>query len=74
MRRLDLEQIDEVRGRGAKSLYYPLMAAVSGAGVAISGGEIAVPASGGAAAAPSGAVIAGAMAGDAAVVPALSSR
>ncbi|QOD04351.1 EcsC family protein [Pseudarthrobacter sp. BIM B-2242] len=75
LRRLDLEQIDAVRGRGA-SWGYPLAAAVSGAGagLAISGGELAVPLTGGAAAAPSGAVIAGAFVGDAAIVLALGSR
>ena len=75
LRRLDLEQIDAVRGRGA-SWYYPATAAVSGAGagLAISGGELAIPVSGGAAAAPSGAAIAGAMVGDAAFVLGLASR
>lgn len=75
LRRLDLEQIDVVRGRGA-SWGYPLAAALSGAGagLAISGGELAVPITGGAAAAPSGAVIAGAFVGDAALVLALGSR
>jgi hypothetical protein len=75
LRRLDLEQIDAVRGRGA-SWGYPLAAALSGAGagLAISGGELAVPLTGGAAAAPSGAVIAGAFVGDAALVLALGSR
>ncbi|AUZ33855.1 serine/arginine repetitive matrix protein 2 [Arthrobacter sp. PGP41] len=75
LRRLDLEQVDAVRGRGA-SWGYPLAAALSGAGagLAISGGELAVPLTGGAAAAPSGAVIAGAFVGDAALVLALGSR
>lgn len=75
LRRLDLEQIDAVRGRGA-SWGYPLAAALSGAGagLAISGGELAVPLTGGASAAPSGAVIAGAFVGDAALVLALGSR
>lgn len=75
LRRLDLEKIDVVRGRGA-SWGYPLAAALSGAGagLAISGGELAVPITGGAAAAPSGAVIAGAFVGDAALVLALGSR
>lgn len=75
LRRLDLQQIDAVRGGGA-SWGYPLAAAISGAGagLAISGGELAVPLTGGAAAAPSGAVIAGAFVGDAAFVLALGSR
>jgi hypothetical protein len=75
LRRLDLEQIDAVRGRGA-SWYYPLAAALSGAGagLVISGGELAVPVSGGVAAAPSGTAIAGAVLGDAAVVLGLASR
>ncbi|MFC9692287.1 EcsC family protein [Kribbella sp. NPDC056951] len=75
LRRLDLEQIDAVRGRGA-SWYYPAAAALSGAGagLVISGGEIVVAASGGAAAAPSGAAIAGAFTGDAAFVLGLASR
>ena len=75
LRRLDLEQIDAVRGRGA-SWYYPLAAALSGAGagLVISGAELAVPASAGAAAAPSGTAIAGAVLGDAAVVLGLASR
>jgi hypothetical protein len=75
LRRLDLEQIDAVRGRGA-TWGYPLAAALSGAGagLAISGGELAIPLTGGAAAAPSGAVIAGAFVGDAAFVLGLGSR
>lgn len=75
LRRLDLEQIDAVRGRGAQ-WGYPIIAAASGAvaGVLITGGELAVPLTGGAAAAPSGTVIAGAFFGDAAVVLSLSSR
>lgn len=75
LRRLDLEQIDVVRGRGA-SWGYPLAAALSGAGagLAISGGELAVPITGGVAAAPTGAVIAGAFVADAALVLALGSR
>jgi EcsC protein family len=75
LRRLDLEQIDAVRGRGA-SLYYPAIAALSGAGagLVISGGELATAASAGAAAAPSGAVVAGAFVGDAAFVLGLASR
>lgn len=75
LRRLDLEQIDAVRGRAA-SWYYPAMAAASGAGagLVISGGELAIPVTGGAAAAPSGAAIAGAFVGDAAFVLGLASR
>ena len=75
LRRLDLEQIDAVRGRGA-SWYYPAAAALSGAGtgLVITGGELAIPASGGVAAAPSGTAIAGAVAGDAVVVLGLASR
>ncbi|MBT2498078.1 EcsC family protein [Agromyces sp. ISL-38] len=75
LRRLDLQQIDVVRGRGA-SWYYPAAAAISGAGAGllISGGELAIPVSGGVSAAPSGAVIVGAVAGDAAVVLGLASR
>ncbi|WP_430297744.1 EcsC family protein [Sinomonas sp. B1-1] len=75
LRRLDLELIDSVRGRGA-SWYYPAAAAVSGAGAGllISGGELAVPVSGGVAAAPSAAAVMGAMTGDAALVLGLASR
>jgi hypothetical protein len=69
LRRLDLEQIDAVRGRGA-TWYYPAIAALSGAGagLVISGGELAVTVSAGASAAPSGGAIAGAVLGDAAAV------
>ncbi|AGZ42587.1 hypothetical protein AFR_21585 [Actinoplanes friuliensis DSM 7358] len=75
LRRLDLEQVHAVRGR-ALSWYYPATAAVSGmgAGLLISGGELATAASAGAAAAPSTGVIAGAFAGDAAIVLGLASR
>jgi hypothetical protein len=75
LRRLDLELIDGVRGRGL-SWYYPAAAALSGmgAGLVISGGELITVASAGVAAAPSGAAIAGAFAGDAAVVFGLASR
>lgn len=75
LRRLDLEQIDAVRGRGA-SWYYPAAAALSGAGagLVISGGELVTTASAGAAAAPSLGAIAGAFAGDAAFVLGLASR
>jgi len=75
LRRLDLEQIDAVRGRGA-SWYYPAFAALSGAGagLVISGGELVVTVSAGVAAAPSGGAIASAVLGDAAAVLGLSSR
>lgn len=75
LRRLDLEQIDAVRGR-ALDWYYPATAAASGAGAGllISGGELVVVASGGVAAAPSGAVVAGAFVGDATLVLGLASR
>lgn len=75
LRRLDLEQVDKVRGRAA-SWYYPAAAALSGAGsaFAISGGELAIAASAGAAAAPSGGAIAGAFLADAAFVLGLASR
>ncbi|MFD3542268.1 EcsC family protein [Streptomyces sp. NPDC058662] len=75
LRRLDLQQIDAVRGRTA-SWYYPAAAALSGAGagLAISGGQLVTVASAGAAAAPSGGAIVGAFAADAAVVLALASR
>lgn len=75
LRRLDLEQIDAVRGRGT-SWYYPAAAALSGAGAGfvISGGELVITASAGAASAPSLGAIAGAFAGDAALVLGLASR
>jgi len=75
VRRLDLQQVDRVRGRGA-SWYYPALAALSGAGagLVISGGELVVTASAGAAGAPSGGAIVGAFAGDTAIVLGLSSR
>ncbi|WP_246857124.1 EcsC family protein [Glutamicibacter sp. ZJUTW] len=75
LRRLDLQQIDLVRGQGT-SWGYPIAAALSGmgAGLVISGGELAVPVSGGVAAAPSGVAVAGAFVGDAAWVLGLASR
>lgn len=75
LRRLDLEQIDAVRGRGA-SWYYPAIAALSGAGagLVISGGELVVTVSAGVSAAPSGGAIASAVLGDAAAVLGLASR
>lgn len=74
LRSLDLEQIDAVKGRSA-NWTYPSAAALSGAGagLAISGGELATAVSAGAAAAPSGGVITGAYMGDAAAVLALGS-
>ncbi|MFC5212990.1 EcsC family protein [Streptomyces coerulescens] len=75
LRRLDLEQIDAVRGRAA-SWYYPAAAALSGAGagLVISGGQLVIAASAGAAAAPSGGAIAGAFVADSAAVLGLASR
>lgn len=75
LRRLDLQQIDAVRGRAA-SWYYPATAALSGAGagLVISGGQLVTAASAGAAAAPSGGAIVGAFAADAAAVLGLASR
>ncbi|MET9504895.1 EcsC family protein [Streptomyces sp. NPDC006622] len=75
LRRLDLEQVDAVRGRAA-SWYYPAAAALSGAGagLAISGGQLVIAASAGAAAAPSGGAITGAFVADTAVVLGLASR
>jgi hypothetical protein len=76
VRRLDLQKVDVVRGRGTLSWYYPLTAAASGgvSAFVISGGEFATAVSAGAAAAPSGATIAGALAADAAAVLGLASR
>jgi hypothetical protein len=75
LRRLDLELVEKVRGRAA-SWYYPAAAALSGAGagLAITGGQLAITASAGAAAAPSAGAIAGAFTADTAVVLGLSSR
>jgi hypothetical protein len=75
LRRLDLERIDAIRGRGA-SWYYPAIAALSGAGagLVISGGELVVTVSAGASAAPSAGAIASAVLGDAAAVLGLASR
>lgn len=75
LRRLDLEQIDAVRGQGA-SWIYPAIAAASGAaaGAVITGGEGSIAITGGAAAAPSGTAITSALLGDAAVVQTLASR
>ncbi|MFE1438651.1 EcsC family protein [Streptomyces sp. NPDC058739] len=75
VRRLDLEQVEAVRGRAA-SWYFPAVAALSGAGagLVISGGELVIAASAGAAAAPSGGAITGAFVADAAAVLGLASR
>lgn len=75
LHRLDLEQVDAVHGK-AINWYYSAIAAVSGsgAGFAISGGQLTTVVSAGAAAAPGGAVVAGAFLGDAAAVLGLASR
>lgn len=75
VRRLDLSQVDAVKGRAA-DWYFPAGAALSGAGsgLVISGGELVTAVSAGAGAAPSGGAIAGALVGDAAVVLGLASR
>ncbi|MCX5258647.1 EcsC family protein [Streptomyces canus] len=75
LRRLDLEQVDAVRGRAA-SVYFPAAAALSGAsaGLVISGGQLVIAASAGAAAAPSGGAIAGAFVADTAFVLGLAFR
>nr|WP_220388085.1 EcsC family protein [Ornithinimicrobium cerasi] len=75
LRRLDLEQIDEVRGRGS-AWYYPAFAALSGAGagLVISGGQLVVVASAGAGTAPAAPAVLGAVAADASVILGLSSR
>jgi hypothetical protein len=75
LRRLDLAQVDAVRGRAASWLY-PASAAMSGAGAGLvyTGGALAVTASAGAAAAPSGGAIAGAFVADTTAVLALGSR
>lgn len=75
MRHLDLEQIDAVRGRGAR-WSYPIMAAASGAGAGfvISGSQLLGVVGAGATAAPAAGTIAGALVGDAAAVLTLSSR
>ncbi|RPF29016.1 EcsC family protein [Georgenia muralis] len=75
VRALDLQQVDEVRGR-LLGLAYPAAAATSGAAAAlvITGGELTGAMSGGAAAAPSGGAIAAASASDIATVMGLSSR
>ncbi|MGA4506426.1 EcsC family protein [Propionibacteriaceae bacterium G1746] len=75
IRKLDLEQIDEVMGRGA-SWYFPALGAISGAGsgLVITGGDLVMAVSAGAAAAPSGGAVLGALASDTALVLVLSSR
>jgi hypothetical protein len=75
VRQLDLELVEKVRGRAA-NWYYPIMAALSGAGsgLVITGGQLAITASAGAAAAPSAGAIAGAFTADTAAVLGLSSR
>ncbi|MGW3667413.1 EcsC family protein [Streptomyces sp. NPDC005141] len=75
LRRLDLEQVDAVRGRAA-SWYFPAVAALSGAsaGLVISGGQLVIAASAGAAAAPTGGAITGAFVADTAFVLGLASR
>lgn len=75
IRKLDLSAVENVGVKSA-SWYYPALAFASGAGASfvITGGEITTVASAGAAAGPSGGVIAAALAGDFAVLNALSSR
>ncbi|WP_458042311.1 MULTISPECIES: EcsC family protein [Bacteria] len=75
VRRLDLKQVDKVGRRGSQ-LYYPGLAALSGAGtgIVISGGQIATIASAGVAAAPSVGVVVGAVAVDATAVLTLATR
>lgn len=75
VRRLDLRQVDKVGRRGTQ-VYYPGLAALSGAGtgLAISGGQIVTVASGGAAAAPSTGVVLGAVAADATAILAIATR
>lgn len=75
VRRLDLRQVDKVGRRGTQ-VYYPGLAALSGAGtgLAISGGQIVTVASGGAAAAPSTGVVLGAVAADATAILTLATR
>lgn len=75
VRDLDLEQVDKIRGRGL-DWYYPGIAALSGAGagLAVSGGELVIVASGGAAAAPGAGTIMSAIVLDAAAVLGLASR
>lgn len=75
VRRLDLKQVDKV-GRHGTDLYYPGIAALSGAGtgLVISGGQLVTVASAGAGAAPSAGAVVGAVAADAAAVLTLATR
>jgi hypothetical protein len=75
LRTLDLQQVEHI-GLKSAAWYYPAIAAASGAGASfiITGSELAVVASGGASTAPSGGVVAATIAGDLAVLNALSSR
>lgn len=75
VRRLDLKQVDTVGRRGTQ-LYYPGLAALSGAGtgLVISGGQIVTVASAGAAAAPSVGAVMSVVAADATAVLTLATR
>lgn len=75
VRKLDLEEVDRVRGR-ALGYYYPTIGALSGAGtgLAVTGTGIFTVGTAGAAAAPGFGVVAGALAADMAMVLGLSSR
>lgn len=75
IRALDLEQVDRIRGRGL-DWYYPAAAALSGAGagLAITGGELAIVVSGGAAAAPGAGTVSAAILLDSTAVLGLASR
>jgi EcsC protein family len=77
VRDLDLEIVDEVRGRNLVLTYvYPLLGAGSGAGSAlvITGGELTIVPTAGASAAPTAGAVLGAIAADAAWVTGLMSR
>ncbi|MFJ4036894.1 EcsC family protein [Microbacterium sp. NPDC090007] len=75
VRRLDLQQVDRV-GRRGSDIYYPSIAALTGAGsgLIISGGQLATAATAGAAAAPTTGAVLGAFAADAAAVLTLATR
>ena len=75
VRRLDLKQVDKV-GRHGTDLYYPGIAALSGAGtgLVISGGQLVTVASAGAGAAPSAGAVVGTVVADAAAVLTLATR
>jgi hypothetical protein len=75
LRSLDLEQIDQIRGRGL-GWYYPAAAALSGAGagLVITGGELAIAVTGGAAAAPGAGTVTAAVVLDSTAVLGLASR